>query len=307
MSSNKQKKNIAASIRARLLNIAKQHNIDFNRILLLYFQQCFLARLEKSVHKDKFILKGGLLFYGIYILTARPTKDIDFLGKSTANQPEKIKEVVCEITAIELNDGVVFNPHSIRSEIISERASYSGVRLYIEAKLDKAKQNLQIDIGFGDEVVPGPVKFYYPDLLGQRKIKILAYSWSSVIAEKFEAIVSFSDLSSRMKDYYDIYYLQRHLAFNGAELREAIELTFRRRNTDISNSNYIFSDYFINSEDKQKQWIAFLRKNNLDGPDEFSTAVTELINFLDPIVAAVIQNTDFNAKWDYSSQKWIKQ
>lgn len=304
MSHKKTIKNIAASIRARLLNVAKRHNIDFNRMLLIYFQQCFLDRLANSTYSDKFILKGGLLFYGVQPITARSTKDIDFLGRGILNQPEKIKEVILEIIAIKLNDGVIFHPKSVRSELITERASYSGVRIFIEAELDTAKQNLQIDIGFGDKVVPGPVKFDYPDLLSERKIKIFAYSWNSVVAEKFEAIVSFSDLSSRMKDYYDIHYLQRNFDFNAPELCLAIEETFLHRNTDISGSDYIFSDNFMNNNDKQKQWLAFLRKNDLEGPDKFSIVINDLRIFLVPIVSAIKQHNVFDAVWVASHQQW---
>jgi len=253
MSPGREIKDLAASVRARLLNITRQHHIDFNRVLLIYFQQCFLERLANSRYREQFILKGGLLFYGVEPLVARPTKDIDFLGEGILNQPDKIEAVIREILAIELPDGVTFLPQNMRSEIIAERRSYSGVRIFIPAELSKARQNVQIDVGFGDAVVPGPVEFDYPALLRDEGIKIYAYSWSSVIAEKMEAIVSFSDLSSRMKDYYDIYCLQNRFNFDGTELSEAITETFRRRGTDISGSDYIFSADFARSEDKHKQ------------------------------------------------------
>ena len=165
-------KNIAASVRARLLNIARQYHIDFNRVILIYFQQCFLNRLAFSKYKENFILKGGLLFYGVEPLVSRPTKDIDFLGRDILNQPEKIEEAIREIAAIDLPDGVKFFPQSIHSEIIAERKSYPGVRTVITAELSSAKQNLQIDVGFGDSVVPHPVEFDYPVLLRDEKIKI---------------------------------------------------------------------------------------------------------------------------------------
>jgi len=306
MSARRVIKNLEASIRARLLNLAKQHRIDFNRVLLMYFQQCFLERLANSEYRRKFILKGGLLFYGVEPLVARPTKDIDFLGEDIINQPEEIEAAIREIAAIELPDGVKFIPQSVRSEIIVERGAYSGVRIVIQAELEQARQNLQIDVGFGDRVIPRPVEFDYPNLLGDQKIKIYAYSWNSVIAEKFEAIVSFSDLSSRMKDYYDIYYLQNHFNFAGSELGRAIVETFDRRNTEISGSAYIFSDDFAKSEDKQKQWLAFLKKNNLEEPGEFPFVIDHLRQFLEPVVSAIMQTISFYRVWNFRKQQWSK-
>ena len=304
MSPGREIKDLAASVRARLLNIARQHHIDFNRVLLIYFQQCFLERLANSGYREQFILKGGLLFYGVEPLVARPTKDIDFLGKDILNQPDKIEAVIREILAIELPDGVTFLPQNMRSEIIAERRSYSGVRVFVPAELGQARQNVQIDVGFGDTVIPGPVKFDYPVLLRDKMIKIYAYSWSSVIAEKMEAIVSFSDLSSRMKDYYDIYYLQERFNFNGAELSRAIMETFIQRDTDISGSDYIFSADFARSEDKQQQWLAFLRKNNLNEPDDFFQVINHLKQFLAPVVSTILRQENFNRMWDFAKKQW---
>ena len=305
MSPERKIKNIAASVRARLLNMARQHHIDFNRVLLIYLQQCFLERLANSRYKEKLILKGGLLFYGVEQLVARPTKDIDFLGRGIVNQPEKIEAVIREILGIELPDGVKFQTHKMRSEKIAERRSYSGVRVFIPAELSQARLNLQIDVGFGDAVIPEPVEFGYPALLKDGMIKIYAYSWSSVIAEKMEAIVSFSDLISRMKDFYDIYYLQERFHFNGAELSRAIMETFTHRGTNISGSDYIFSEDFAHNEEKRKQWRAFLRKNNLNEPDEFSMAINHIKQFLAPVVSAIRRQEDFHRFWDYEKKIWL--
>lgn len=189
--------------------------------------------------------------------------------------------------------------------MIAERESYSGVRIFLPVELSKAKQNLQIDVGFGDKVVPGPVEFDYPALLQEEKIKIYAYTWSSVIAEKFEAMVSFSDLSSRMKDYYDIYYLQNRFNFDGAELSQAIVETFERRGTNLSGSDYIFSKAFAQNQDKQKQWQAFLRKNNLDEPGMFSLVITYLIKFLVPVTTAIVRKELFDKEWDFKEKQWL--
>jgi len=305
MSPGKEIKDIAASIRARLLNLAKQHRIDFNRVLLMYFQQCFLERLANSKYKEQFILKGGLLFYGVEPLVARPTKDIDFLGRGMANQPDKIEAAIREILEIKLPDGVIFFAENMRSEIIAERKSYSGVRIFVSAGLNKARQNLQIDVGFGDAILPGTVEFDYPALLKDEPIKISAYSWNSVIAEKMEAIVSFSELSSRMKDYYDIFYLQDRFNFNGSELSQAIEETFKRRGTDLSGSDYIFSEDFASNQDRQKQWSAFLRKNSLKEPSDFFQVIEHLKQFLAPVISAIRGKDNFKKKWEFARKRWI--
>ncbi len=303
MSSGKPIKNLAASIRTRLLNNSKRQGIDFNRMLLIYFQQCFLERLSHSKYNRRFILKGGLLFYGLEPLLSRPTKDIDLLGKGLRNQPEKIAEILQEILAIELPDGVIFLTKNMRYEIIAERKAYSGVRVFIPAELNNARHVLQIDIGFGDTIVPAPVSFDFPSLLKDKSVKLFAYSWSSVIAEKFEAIVRFGDLSSRMKDYYDIFYLQNKFDFDGKELSTAIRITFNNRESDFSALDHIFSERF--AMDKQKQWLAFLFKNNLQEPSDFFQVIQYLRKFLSPIVSAIIRKENFSRKWDSSKKQWL--
>ena len=140
---------------------------------MIYFQQCFLDRLAHSRYREKFILKGGLLFYGIESLVARPTKDIDFLGRGMANQPDKIEAAIRDILAIEMPDGVTFFAENMSSEIIAERKSYSGVRIFVRAELSQARHNVQIDVGFGDTIVPGAVIFDYPALLKYRGKKFM--------------------------------------------------------------------------------------------------------------------------------------
>ncbi len=191
----------------------------------------------------------------------------------------------------------------MRYEIIAERKAYSGVRVFIPAELNNARHVLQIDIGFGDTIVPAPVSFDFPSLLKDKSVKLFAYSWSSVIAEKFEAIVRFGDLSSRMKDYYDIFYLQNKFDFDGKELTTAIRVTFNNRETDFSSFNHIFSESF--AMDKQKQWLAFLFKNNLQEPRDFFQVIQYLRKFLSPIVSAIIRKETFSRKWDSSKKQWL--
>ena len=165
-------KNIGASVRGRLLNLAKAEKRNFNNVLLQYFQERFLYRLSVSPYRENFILKGALLFLLYDAPRLRPTKDIDLLGRAESNDLEQIRAIVQQIAQIDAQDGVVFNPESTTVEIIKESEEYTGVRVKIEAFLTSARQLLQIDIGFGDRIVPGPVEIEFPVLLDQPGVKL---------------------------------------------------------------------------------------------------------------------------------------
>ncbi|MCI0692495.1 nucleotidyl transferase AbiEii/AbiGii toxin family protein [candidate division KSB1 bacterium] len=301
----KQIKNLGASVRNRLLNVAKRLSMDFNRILLLYFQERFLYRLAQSKYKNSFVLKGGVLLYGRHQMKARPTKDIDFLATKINNQPESFARIINEIITTAANDGVFFDPASISFESIAQRAPYKGIRLKITAHLDTARQNLQLDFGFGDVVVPHPIPLEYPVLLEPERIEISAYSWDSVVAEKFEACVKLSDLNSRMKDFHDIHFLLNNHNFAGKELRTSILATFQNRRTDLSNAAHIFSETFYSHPDKQKQWSAFLRTIHQPASMQFSEVVQVIKTFLSPVIEAILAKTDFNDKWKTQEGRWI--
>ncbi|MCD4664332.1 MAG: nucleotidyl transferase AbiEii/AbiGii toxin family protein [Bacteroidales bacterium] len=255
----KQIKNIGASLRAKLLNLAKQQGLDFNRMLLLYIQERFLYRLSKSIYKDRFILKGGILFYGAHKEQARSTKDIDLLARNIPNKHELFKKYFKAILSINADDGVTFFCDTITMESISEAAEYVGLRIKFKAKFDTAIINMQIDVGFSDNVIPHSILFEYPMLLANKTIKLTAYSWELVISEKFETILKLGQINSRMKDFFDIYFLQHHRNFKGEQLQSTLELTLKNRSTDIIYYKDIFSDHFRHDPNKIKQWNAFLR------------------------------------------------
>ncbi|MBE0653650.1 MAG: nucleotidyl transferase AbiEii/AbiGii toxin family protein, partial [Bacteroidales bacterium] len=199
--------NIAKSIRARLLNIARAENKTFQLILIRYFHERFLYRLSISQFCRNFILKGGTLLYIYYREKTRPTKDIDFLGLNIPNQTISLKKVFSEICSIDYPyDGVKFYVESIMVEEIADHEEYQGIRLLIDASLDTAIQKLQIDVGFGDIMIPDPVDLKYPVFFPDLYSPIIrAYSPETVIAEKFEAMIDLSVINSRMKDFYDVY------------------------------------------------------------------------------------------------------
>jgi len=253
-------RNMDASVKARLKNIAKEYKKTFNLILQLYMQERLLYRLSVSEYKDNFILKGGLFLFSMTGFTGRPTRDIDFLAYQISNDMESIKEIFKNICKIEYNDSVVFDSNSVLVEEIRKEAEYKGVRVKLTGYLGKAKEMLWVDIGFNDIVVPEVITADYPVLLDMDHPKIKMYSFESVIAEKFEAIVSLGELNSRMKDFYDIFILLSEKKFNRDILQNAIVETFKRRGTDILKFDQVFKKEFIEDDNRINQWKLFLKK-----------------------------------------------
>ncbi|WP_019606518.1 nucleotidyl transferase AbiEii/AbiGii toxin family protein [Teredinibacter turnerae] len=275
---SKTKKNIAASVRQRLLNKAKAEKRPFNELLQYYAMERFLYRLSLSAHAERFILKGALMLRVWQAPEARPTMDIDMLGK-TDNSTEAISEQVKDILATEVaNDGMVFDADSLSTETIKEDADYHGVRVRLKATLENAHITLQLDIGFGDALVPEATLAEFPILLDLPAPKILCYSRESAIAEKFEAMVKLGELNSRMKDFYDIWLLACQFDFQGATLGDAIKQTFDTRGTEFPSELPINYEFI---EQKQKQWQAFHKRlNTTNLPEEFNDVCAVLTEFL---------------------------
>src|SRR3972149_4891718 len=301
---NKQIKDIGASVRARLLDMAKKTGRDFDAVLVRYFQERFLYRLSRSPYERHFILKGALLFLVYEMPFFRPTKDIDFLGSATSNDMGNIKSMIREIAGLHLPDGVIFYPDSVKAERIKEDADYEGIRMRVEAIMNNARKTLQLDIGFGDIVVPGPVEMEFPVLLeGLPVPSLMVYSKESAVAEKFEALVKLNFLTSRMKDVYDILFLALHESFSLATMSEAILATFRRRLTPLGDRKVIFGGEFKNQKEKQEQWSAFLKRNRLESDEAFSATVEKIELFLDPACGLDAPRKD-DQIWNSETWKW---
>ena len=295
--------NIAASVRARLMNVAKKNNRDFDAVLLQYFQERFLFRLSISPYREQLILKGALMFLAYEMPLLRTTRDIDFLGRATSNDMEEIRKVVSAIAKIDNADGVQFDDGSVSVEPITEDADYHGVRVKLEARLTAARKVLQLDVGFGDVVVAGPVEMDFPVLLDdQERPHLVVYSRESAIAEKFEALVSLNLLTSRMKDIYDILHLAEREVFSLATLREAITATFNRRLTNLTDRRLVFSPEFAQNRDKATQWAAFLRRSRLESFVGIDEAMIRLEAFMEPVCLAADGE---NATWSPDEWLWI--
>lgn len=298
-------KNFPASVKDRLKNISKELKLPFNLILQLYVQERLLFRLSKSKYNNIFLLKGGLLLYSMTKFKGRPTKDIDFLAKNISNNLINIEYIFKEICSIEVNDAVQFDTETIQILNIKEDADYGGVRLKIIAYIGQARVHLQIDIGFGDIVIPKPVKIRYPVLLNLESPELNVYSFESVIAEKFETMVSLASLNSRMKDFYDIYMLLNKRDFDGRVLQEAFYETFQRRGTILEKDIEIFTHEFVIDSVRNKQWNMFLKricKNNI----KFQKIIEDIKKFTWPVYNAILKEDEFLYQWKSQKSEWIE-
>jgi len=294
-------RNIAASIRQRLLEQARQSNRPFQELLQYYAMERFLYRLSQSQHSDRFILKGALMLRIWHASQSRPTRDIDMLG-ITNNSPEAISAQILEILATDVtDDGLIFNADQLSTEIITEDADYQGVRVRFSGLLQTAQMPMQLDIGFGDALVPGANRAEYPTLLDLPAPSLLCYSRESVVAEKFQAMVMLGDINSRMKDFYDIWLLARQFEFDGSILQQAIQQTFNHRSTELPDS-LPFRDEFIAA--KQSQWQAFRRRlGDSNVPEDFAAVCQVLTFYLQPFLIApeIVQNQIWQPGGTWSS------
>jgi len=289
--------NLAKSVRARLLRMARQSGKPFEELLVLYGLERFLARLSQSIHKDKFILKGGLLLIGMGAPQARPTRDIDLLGLISGNI-DMVSQAIKEIGRINIDDGIAYDFTQLTCEPMSPDSDYPGIRFKFVARLGQARIPMQVDIGFGDPLVPAAIEMTFPTLLDMEPPVIMAYAIETIIAEKFEAALDLADLNSRMKDFYDIWVLSQKYSFQGGPLQEAIIATCTRRKTPISPNARIFSEEFVKRSDKETQWSAFTRRGQIGKvPEEFSIIMEGIKDFLLPIALATEQGDPFESEW----------
>lgn len=306
MNMNRQPRNIAASVRARLTNLARTEKRPVQWMLIRYMQERFLYRLAQSTYADSFVLKGGLLLYGVHHIGDRPTIDIDPLGRhiATSDVADVIREIVS--VPLDVDDGVVFDPESVQAKRITGQTKYEGMRVLVDCYLEQARHKLQLDIGFGDAIVPGPTRMDFPTLLDSPSPVIWVYSLESAIAEKFEAMVRFSYANSRLKDFFDVYTLSWHHDFYGRILQEAITETFGRRGTPMERDISVFKNEFGRDPNMQKQWKAFLQRIQIpeDTQPSFDLIMARISRFLGSIYLAICCEEEFFGKWNCKTGEW---
>jgi len=290
--------NIAASIHQRLLNKARETDRPFSELLQYFAMERFLYRLSKSAHAGKFVLKGALMLSAWQAPVTRPTMDIDLLG-ITDNSIDAIVAFVKEICVQEVeSDGLVFDAEGVSGERIVEDADYEGVRVRFRGMLDTARIAMQIDIGFGDVVVPSPTIVEYPTILPLPTPRLKGYSRESSVAEKFEAMVKLGILNSRVKDFFDIWLLSRQFDFDGPTLAAAIAKTFATRGTAVPAEPVAFTGDFAKEAARQTQWQGFVRKSRLQNvPASFADIVEAIEVFLGPITRALSAGGEFEGLW----------
>ena len=289
--------NVAHSVRARLLTIAKAGGEEFNYTLTRFGLERLLARVAASAHADAFVLKGAMLFRVWSPTLHRPTKDLDLLGRGTPDL-ERLVRIFAEVCQVAVeDDGLAFDPKSVRAQRIKEDADYEGVRVTLRAVLGTARIELQVDIGFGDAVTPAPLEIDFPTLLPMPALRIRAYPRETVVAEKLHAMVHLGIANSRMKDFFDAWFLSQTFSFEGSMLASAIRATFDRRQTAVPEIRPLaLTATFYEDDSKQRQWKAFCSRAAVTDRT-LENVVTTLAPFLGPALAAAHEPTSFRTTW----------
>ena len=297
--------NLSASILARLLTLAKQRGDDYNLLLNRFGMERLLARVSMSPHADRFLLKGALLFALWYDTPHRPTKDADLLGFGPDDEASLIA-TFRDIAAMDLGDGILFDPDSVKADAIREDNTYGGTRITMVARIGSARCALQIDVGFGDAVTPGPQTVAYPTLLGDFPAPTLrVYPVYTVIAEKYQAMVMLGQANSRMKDFFDLAVIARRTELDGATLAAAIAATFARRQTALPIERPLaLTKQFSADTAKLRQWQAFLNKNRIEAASLGDT-VALLDDLLWPPTEVAAAGSQATATWRPDALCWV--
>ncbi len=294
---------MAASMLARLKNKAAKSGRSYQLCLQLFCQEEFLRRLEKSKYVENLVLKGGLLIYSLTDFDSRVTVDVDFLLRKIPNTTEQLKAILEEIIATDTgNDFISFEIKDIAPIAVAKK--YAGIGASLVAKIKNTRTPFGIDFGVGDVIVPKQEKRKIPTQLDDFAAPTVnTYSLETTVAEKLDAILSLMEFSSRMKDYYDLYYLANKFDFNGTTLTEALKKTFENRGHQFTVEQFEQVMAFGNDDTMRKKWKAFCRKIDTK-TDDYDTVLRTIREFLaEPYIAATICN-DFKKSWSANNNSW---
>lgn len=277
-------KNYGLSVRDKL-RAYQTDKVTYQQVLIRYLHERLLYRLSVSRFSQRFFLKGGALMFAHERFAARPTVDIDFMGDRISNDMENIRRTFMEICAIEYpEDGVTFDTDKITVSEITPDREYQGVQLHVTAHLDTIVQNLSMDIGFGDIIIPHPIELDYPALLdGMEDIPVMAYSLETVVAEKFQTMIARTVINSRMKDFYDVYSILSHNTLDEANLQLAVAEVMKNRDTHYEENHPLFTEEFATDASRNNQWAAFVRKNKIDDVPPFPEVLRYICDRMKPI------------------------
>ena len=295
---------MAASVLARLKNKAAESGRSYQLCLQLFCQEEFLRRLEKSKYAENLVLKGGLFIYSLTDFDSRVTVDVDFLLRKIPNTPEQLKSVLEEIIAVETgNDFVTFEIKDVAPIAVAKK--YAGIGASVVARIKNTKTPFSIDFGIGDVIVPKQEKRKIPTQLSDFDAPTVnTYSVETTIAEKIDAILSLMEFSSRMKDYYDIYYIANKFDFDGKVLTEALKKTFVNREHSFTVEQFEQVIGFADDDAMQKKWKAFVRKIDAKTAD-YSTVLNTIKVFLAEPFSAAIEGKDFGKQWVANNGEWM--
>ena len=278
--------NSAQAVKDKLKNISKDKNVDFNSVMRFYMYDRFIERLSKSKYKDNFILKGGFYLSKLFGLDNRSTMDIDTAIIKTKFTEDNVIKMITEIINIDINDNVKFEIE--KREFIRDEDEYGGLRITINFMLENMKDSFHIDIATGDPIHPGPDDYKYESLIGNEVYKVWSYNLETVLAEKIETILGKLEISSRMKDYYDIYLIHKFKfnKINKTKFRGAVEKTFKKRNfnTDLITSLKVIKD----SKILKDKWTSYSRKNSYAKNIEFDETIKCLEDFIEILIPVAV-------------------
>ncbi len=291
------KKNIAASVRSKLTNQFKMTGENLQTLFVRYANERFLYRLSQTEHRTKFLVKGATVFAFWFDQPHRPTKDLDLLGYGKNEIPE-LEHIVREICAIREDDGLKFLTETIKGSLIREDHEYQGVRITITVMLERARIPVQIDVGFGDAVTPEAKEVELNTILDFPAPRVRIYPKETVVAEKFEAMVTLGLGNGRMKDFWDLNYLIKHIEFEGNILQNAIRNTFANRQSKLPQELPVaLTDDFAANELKLSLWSGFIRRNNIKTEIDFAEVIKHLRKFFAPLIKAEAINSEFDQTW----------
>lgn len=294
----------AASVLARLKNKARESGISYQQCLQLFFQEEFLRRLAASPYKNNFILKGGLFVYTLTNYKSRATVDVDFLLSGLSNDMTRMDEIIAEILAVPTENDFVYYEAKPTVPIAIQR-EYHGISTQIIGHIKNIRVPFSVDIGVGDVIVPGATeRCLQTQLEGFRTPEILTYSLESTISEKLDAMLQRFELTSRMKDFYDIYFLSQTFSFEGEKLKTALQKTLERRGTPYTEDSFSRILTLVDDEEMNVKWRYFLRSLG-SSEINFRSVMDALKAFLQPVWDAMLRDEALLQNWSAAEARWI--
>lgn len=282
------------ALRAR----ARREGRPTDELFVLYVHERFLYRLSISYHRDRLVLKGGMLLAAFD--ERRPTGDVDLLARSIANDVEAISDIVRQVVALPVDDGVAFDIAALRAGVIRDAELYSGVRIVVPASIDRARHPLRIDINVGDPITPGPVEVDYPALLDE-PFALLGYPLATVLAEKIVTMIDRGDTTTRDRDFADVYILSGRYRADAAELAAAIASTGAHRGSDLRPIRKVLVAL---GTLRQADWSRFVARMGLaDVPASLADVIDAVAGFADPILTGEVRD----GSWDPAERRWMRE